>query len=107
MLSGVVCAAIGLFLGQEFDAEQMSIGLLAGGLGQALGSVCLRAALLVSKDLFVNGLSYLAPVLSVAWLVTLSMASVAMWELLVLGVVVIVGCNVPGLLKYRNGRRTR
>ena len=107
VLSGIVCAAIGLSLGQEFDAEQMSIGLLAGGLGQAVGSICLRAALLVSKDLFVNGLSYLTPVLSVAWLVMLSMASVAMWELLVLGVVVIVGCNVLGLLRIRKGLRTR
>ena len=107
MVSGLAYVGFGVAMGQEFETKQMVVGLLAGGLAQGVGSICLRAALLVSKDLFVNGVSYLTPVLSVAWLVMLSMASVAKWELLVVGVFMIVGCNLVGSFRFRSGHRTR
>ena len=94
LLSCLVCGAVGVGLGESVDRKLVGFSLLTGLLGVGLGPVCYRSANLLSGNLGINALGYLAPALSLMWLYLFGGVDVARWDYLVGGMVLIVGTNL-------------
>ena len=80
-----------------------STGFGGRGLGLTVASVAWRLANVLADDLAVNGLAYLSSLLALGWLLTFWKVSVARLDLLLVGAVVVVSCNLLSSLGVGRG----
>ena len=97
-------ALIGLGRGESVEYSPLIYGLVGGPLITALPSILWRKALLITDNLELSILMYLTPLISLIWLLSLSLIGDVDVTLLAFGAVVIVAANVG---VYLDGRQPR
>ncbi len=86
--------AVGLTQGERADFDLFGITILGGALAYAMAGITWRKANLDTDNLGINGLAYLVPVLSLAWLFLLSRVGVELVDYLIIGAAAIVASNL-------------
>ena len=94
---------IGVGSGESFEYSPAVYGILGGPLITALPSILWRKAMLMTDNLGTTILMYLTPLLSLFWLLLLSLVGPVDLTLLAFGAVVIVAANISVYLESRHG----
>lgn len=94
MVSGILNALIGFNSGEVMDSRSLLIAVVVGGSASGVANVAWRKAKLSTRNLGVNALAYLAPVLSLLWLLLLFQIHPERLDYLIIGALGIVIVNL-------------
>ena len=102
IVAGTVLCLVGLIVSETISTHQLIFTIFTG-VGLTIGNVFFRASMLKTKDLGVAALSYLAPLITLIWLVVLSLLVVPHVDYLIIGAMGIVSANL--LINARADKR--
>ena len=102
IVAGTVLCLVGLIVSETISTHQLIFTIFTG-VGLTIGNVFFRASMLKTRDLGVAALSYLAPLITLIWLVVLSLLVVPHVDYLIIGAMGIVSANL--LINARADKR--
>ena len=89
-----LCLVIGFAIGERIEWFAFLISILGGFLVAGIGDVSFRIANSYTDNLGVNALSYLTPILALAWLALFSQAEVSRLDYLLVGAIAVITANL-------------
>ena len=85
---------VGLSSGETIATGALTIALVGGIFGNALGNIAWRAANLMTTNLGINAVSYATPIFSLIWLFLFSQVDIARVDYLIIGAAAIISANL-------------
>ena len=93
-ISAPINAAAGWITGESISFDSFVLSVIAGGLVQALASICWRKANITTDNLGINAIAYGTPVFSLVWLFLFWEIGTPRVDFLVIGVTAIIAANL-------------
>ena len=93
-IAGGILCVFGLFSAETISLHQLSYAIISGFFITSIGTIALRAANLTTRDLGVNSLAFVTPLIALVWLWILSIVDVSHLDYLIIGAMGIVASNL-------------
>ena len=93
-LASGINVAVGFASGETMAWGALSVAVIGGIFGNALGNIAWRAANLMTTNLGINAVSYATPIFSLVWLFLFWQVNIARTDYLIIGAIAIISANL-------------